>query len=175
MDLVVFEGEGYKVDLLERIPNKFVKDKLIVIRGKNDDFNRKVLSSKHVDLLLDPHLGNRNDFMHHRNSGLNQVLCKLARDNNIAIGFSFSSVLRSKEKGKYIGRMMQNIRLCRKYKVRMVIGSFAESKNEIRGLNDIQAFFKVIGMTGKEVVMDYVEKRLAFKRRFIRKGVMLAE
>jgi len=57
----------------------------------------------------------------------------------------------------------------------MVIGSFAESKNEIRGLNDIQAFFKVIGMTGKEVVMDYVEKRLAFKRRFIRKGVMLAE
>ena len=126
-------------------------------------------------MLLDPHLGNRRDFVHHRNSGLNQVLCKLAKDNDIAIGFSLSSVLRSKEKGKYIGRMMQNIRLCRKYKVKMVIGSFAENKNEIRGLQDIQAFFKVIGMTGKEVVMDYVEKRLDFKRRFIRKGVMLAK
>ncbi len=175
MDLVLFNGNGYKVDLVDRIPNKLIKEKLVVIRGKNDTFNRKVLSSKYVDMLLDPHLGNRRDFVHHRNSGLNQVLCKLAKDNDIAIGFSLSSVLRSKEKGKYIGRMMQNIRLCRKYKVKMVIGSFAENKNEIRGLQDIQAFFKVIGMTGKEVVMDYVEKRLDFKRRFIRKGVMLAK
>ena len=175
MDIVLFNGDGYKVNLIDRIPNKFVKDKLIVIRGKNDDFNRKVLSSRYVDLLLDPHLGNRRDFVHHRNSGLNQVLCKLAKENNIAIGFSFSSVLKSKDRGKYIGRIMQNIRLCRKYKVKMVIGSFAENKNEIRGLKDIQAFFRVIGMTGKEVIMDYVEKRLDFKRRFIKKGVMLAE
>jgi len=172
MDLVLFETkEGYKVDL-EDIPRKRYKDKLVFVKAKDDAFNRKVLSSKFVDVLLDPHLGKRQDFMHHRNSGLNQVLCKLAKENNIAIGFSFSSILNSKDRGKEMGRIMQNIKLCRKYKVKMVIGSFAKNKYELRNVKDIQALFKVLGMTGEEVKMDFVEKRLNYKRRFIKKGVM---
>jgi len=83
-------------------------------------------------------------------------------------------VLQSKERGKLIGRMMQNIKLCRKYKVRMVIGSFGKTQDDVRSEKDMQSFFKVIGMTGKEVQMNYVEERLEYKKKFIRKGVMRA-
>ena len=128
-----------------------------------------------LDILLDPHIGNRRDFMHHRDSGLNQVLCNLAKKNNVAIGFSFSVILNARNRGKLMGRMMQNIKLCRKYKIPIVIGTFARNKWELRNEADIQAFFKVLGMTGKEVKMDFVEKRIEHKRRYIKKGVMLSK
>ena len=163
------------VDIVDKPPKNLKKDKIVVVQGGDEDINRMAVSSKFVDVLLDPHVGRKKDFLHHRNSGLNQVLCKLAKENHVAIGFSFSSVLNEKNRAQLIGRMMQNIRLCRKYKVKMVIGSFAKNKWEVRCEGDIQAFFKTIGMTGIEVKMDFVENRLDYKRRYIREGVMLEQ
>ena len=174
MDILLFDGEGYKGELAKAIPNQIVRDKLVIIQAKDDKLNRQALS-KHVDILLDPHVFRRKDYMHQRNSGLNQVLCNLAKQNDVAIGFSFSSVLNSKERTKLIGRMIQNIKLCRKYKVRMVVASFAKSDKDTRNLKDIQSFFKVLGMTAKETNLNFVEERLEFKRKFVRKGVMLAK
>jgi len=174
MDIIQFSGYGYDVEIRKTVPTQFVKDRLVIVQGGDDSVNRRVVSSKRVDVLLDPHTGKRYDFLHQRNSGLNHVLCRLAKENNVAIGFSFSSVLQSKERGKLIGRMMQNIKLCRKYKVRMVIGSFGKTQDDVRSEKDMQSFFKVIGMTGKEVQMNYVEERLEYKKKFIRKGVMRA-
>ena len=173
MDIIQCAGEGYVVTPLRSVPKIGNKEKLIVVQGGDDDINRIALSSKHVDILLDPHLGWRRDFMHQRNSGLNHVLCHLAKENNVAIGFSFSSVLHTKDRAFVLGRIMQNIRLCRKYKLTIVIGSFAGDPWEIRSEKDLQAFFKVLGMTGKEVQMHFVEKRLDYKKRFVQKGVML--
>tara|TARA_Y100000310_G_scaffold333369_1_gene410775 strand:+ start:71 stop:595 length:525 start_codon:yes stop_codon:yes gene_type:complete len=172
MDIIFFDGDGYKGELAKAIPKQIVRDKIIIIQAKDDKLNRQALS-KHVDILLDPHLFRRKDYMHQRDSGLNQVLCNLARENKIAIGFSFSSILNAKDRAKIIGRMIQNIKLCRKYRVKMVIGSFAKSEKDTRNLKDIQSFFKVLGMTGKEANLNFVKERLEFKRKFIRKGVML--
>ena len=66
---------------------------------------------------------------------------------------------------------MQNIELCKKYKVKMVIGTFAKDKSEFRNEKDIEALFKVLGMNIIE--REFVKKRLEFKRKFVRKGVML--
>jgi RNase P/RNase MRP subunit p30 len=118
-------------------------------------------------------LGYRKDKLNQRDSGLNQVLCTLAKENNTAIGFSFSSVLNSTRRSEVIGRIVQNIILCRKYKVRMVIGTFAVCERDVRNLKDVQAFFKALGMTGKEVQMNFVSERLDFKKRYVSKGVML--
>jgi len=57
----------------------------------------------------------------------------------------------------------------------MVIGSFAQDPLDVRNEKDLQAFFKVLGMTGKEVQMDFVTKRLDYKKRFVQKGIMLVE
>lgn len=174
MDITVIEGFAYKVDILKKIP-KHVRKELVIVQGGDDTLNRFALSSKYVDILLDPHVGQRKDFMHQRNSGLNQVLCMLAKEYNVAVGFSFSAILESTHRAALLGRIMQNIRLCRKYKVPMVIGSFAKDAWQLRNEKDLQAFFKVLGMTGKEVQMDFVKKRLEYKKKFIQKGVMLAE
>src|SRR3989344_3838600 len=121
MDITLLEGYGYKIDILSRVPKQKCKD-LVVVQGGDDALNRVALSCHFVDILLDPHLGNRKDFMHQRNSGLNHVLCALAKEHNVAIGFSFSSILRAQHREKLLGRIMQNILLCRKYKIPMVIG-----------------------------------------------------
>ena len=173
MDLIQFDGNGYRVDILKGIPKKEFKEKIIIIQGGDDVINRLAVSSKFVDILLDPHLGERKDKLNQKNSGLNHVLCELARENNVTIGFSFASVLNSKRRIELLGRMIQNIILCRKYKVGMVIGSFAKNIDEQRNETDMQSFFKVLGMTGKDVQMNFVNDRLEYKKKYICKGVML--
>ncbi|MBW3019482.1 hypothetical protein KY329_04850 [Candidatus Woesearchaeota archaeon] len=88
------------------------------------------------------------DSLHYRRSGLNQVLCKLAKSKDVAIGFDFNSVLMSRRKARavIIGRMMQNIVLCRKYKLKMLIASFAKTPYQMRSPSDLRAFFHVLGM-----------------------------
>ena len=173
MDIIQYAGKGYFGSVLRGIPKSPSKE-IVIVQGGDDILNRAVVSSRSVDILLDPHLGSRKDFMHQRNSGLNHVLCALAKENNVAIGFSFSSILHAEKRAVLLGRIMQNILLCRKYKIPMVIGSFAKEEWDVRNEKDLQAFFQVLGMTGKEVQMDFVEKRLDYKRRFVQKGVMLA-
>ena len=173
MDIIQYDGNGYRIVISPKIPKQASKE-LVVVQGSDDTLNRLALSSRYIDILLDPHLGSRKDFMHQRNSGLNHVLCALAKENNVAVGFSFSSILHAEKRERVLGRIMQNIKLCRKYKVPMVIGSFAKDSWDVRNEKDLKAFFQVLGMTGKEVQMDFVEKRLDYKRRFVMKGVMLA-
>ena len=60
----------------------------IIVRAGDDEFNRKVLETKEVDILLAPESHNRKDFMKQRDSGLNEFLAKLAKKNNITIGKS---------------------------------------------------------------------------------------
>ena len=102
---------------------------------------------KKVDILLSPEKNNKRDFMFFRNSGLNQVLCKLAVKNHISIGFNFSDILNSngKERSKLLGRMTQNVRLCKKYKVKMEFSSFAKNKFELRSDAILTSFAKVLG------------------------------
>jgi len=152
---------------------KTCRDKFVIVKGGNDKINRMAVSSKKVDILLDPHIGYRKDFMHNRNSGLNQVLCKFAKENNVAVGFSFSNVLHSEDYREF-GRIIQNIKLCRKYKIKMVVGNFAKSESDVRELTDVYSLFKVLGITGKELKDsgEFVVSRLEYKRGYVSKGVM---
>ena len=107
----------------------------------------KAFEDKRIDMVVSSERISGKDFIHYRNSGLNQVLCKLAKKNNITLGFNFNDILKGKPN---MGRMMQNVRLCRKYKVRMVLASFASSIYEMRNPKDLMSFGKCIGMTDKE-------------------------
>jgi len=102
------------------------------------------------DILFDLELSLKKDHLHFRNSGLNQVLCSLANKHNVTVGFSFSSMLYSKNKPQLFGRIMQNIKLCRKYKVKTVFASFAQKPMEMRAAHDLIAFAVVLGMHPSE-------------------------
>jgi len=136
-----------------------------ILEGGSDEQNRKAVEDKQVDILLAPEQKREKRHMHQRDSGLNQVLCKLAQKNKVAIGFSFSELLNAKDKASNLGKMMQNVRLCRKYKVKMVVVSFAKNKWEMRHASDLGAFAQVIGMTPKEAkaALNFQKKQREIK------------
>jgi len=88
------------------------------------------------------------DHTHYRRSGLNQVLCKIATKKNVRITFSFASILGAtrEKRALILGRIMQNIRLCQKYKTPMKIASFATEPYQMRSPHDLAAFFSQLGM-----------------------------
>ncbi len=140
-----------KVNIISSSPSKLRQDiqkcdGLVVIQGGDEKINRLAVENRKVDILLSPEKNNKKDFMFFRNSGLNQVLCKLAKKNNVAIGFNFLDVLNSegRERSKILGRMAQNVRLCRKYKVKMVFSSFAKNKFELRNETILVSFAKIL-------------------------------
>lgn len=141
------------VDELVKKINK--TEGLVVVEGGNDKINRAALENKKVDVLLGPEKGRDKDFTHYRNSGLNQVLCRLAKKNDIAIGFDFNDILDTNFKAKILGRMMQNVKLCRKFKVKMVILDFKKERSK----EELKSFGISLGMTPGEV-----KKAVSFKK-----------
>jgi len=147
-------SEIYTVDVVKDA--RKAKD-FIVVEG-NYKTNLEILKNKKVNVLLSPEKGIKKDHLHYRNSGLNQVSCKLAAKNKIAIGVSFREILESKDREKLIGRIMQNVKLCKKYKVKIIMGSFAKDKYELRGAKDLEAFSRVLGI-------DKLDNKNIFKEK----------
>ncbi|MBI2128648.1 hypothetical protein HYU07_00265 [Candidatus Woesearchaeota archaeon] len=116
----------------------------ILVKAAED--NRYVLEKTKADIVFAFEETGRRDFIHHRDSGLNHILCAIAKEKGKTIGFSFTSILRSEGmlRAQIIGRMMQNIELCRKYKVSTMIASFAASPYEMRGWHDLKSFFELL-------------------------------
>ncbi len=108
---------------------------------------RKLIEENKIKILLNPHLINIKDNLHYRSSGLDQVLCKIMNKNEISLGITLNALNNYIE----IGRVMQNIRLCRKYKVKILVFSFAENKYDIKSRIDIESLLKTLGMDGKQI------------------------
>ena len=115
--------------------------------GGDPKFNRVILENKNINMLVNAE-ENKEDFMHSRNSGLNQVLVKLAKRNNISIGFSFNKILKSnnQERVNLLGKIMQNVMLCNKYKVKMHIVNFINNELSKRSNNDLKDLGLTLGM-----------------------------
>tara|TARA_Y100000034_G_C6903795_1_gene418801 strand:+ start:1238 stop:1828 length:591 start_codon:yes stop_codon:yes gene_type:complete len=125
----------------------YVKD-FKVIEGKNDRINRGAFENRNTDVVYSLEKFRIKDKLHYRDSGLNQVLAKLAKKNRIKVGINFNDILNieGEKRAIILGRIMQNIRICNKYKVDMIIGSFAKDKYGLRNGKDLVAFGKLLGM-----------------------------
>lgn len=131
------------------------QSKLLVAKSSENDI--PFIESKKVKLIYGFEELHHKDYLHQRASGLNHTICKLAQQNNVAIGFSYNSLLNKNAQNNHllIGRMMQNIRLCQKYKVKIMIGSFSENPYSLRSPSDIASMFKLLGMDGR-VITDSI-------------------
>jgi len=172
------------VNLIEFNTKKDLQKKLsqekglrVVLGSRN---NRTAIESKKIDVLLSPERGIKKDSFHHRNSGLDHAICTLAKKNNITIGFNFNDVLTSQGvlRAEKLGRMMQNVRLCRKHKIRMLIGSFAQNKWQMRSRNDLISFGIVLGMHPEEAqkslqIIKEIGKERREKKLLITEGVRI--
>ncbi|VVB83118.1 Ribonuclease P protein component 3 [uncultured archaeon] len=119
------------------------QDKKIIFFSDDDELNRKILEKEKIDVLLLSQ-GKRKDFQKQRNSGLNQVLAKLAKKKEITIGIDLDEIINSeeKEKAKILARVMQNIKICNKNKVKMKF----LSKGQKRNIFDLKSLGLVLGM-----------------------------
>lgn len=124
---------------------------LAFIRVSNED-PRTYFDNKRVDIIYNPEQSRNKDFMHQRASGFNQIFAKLAAQNRICIGFSLDMLLNNKgaSLARIFGRIKQNIVLCRKYKPKMVLASFAGSPYGMRSPHDLISLGVTLGMHPKE-------------------------
>jgi ribonuclease P/MRP protein subunit RPP1 len=118
-----------------------------IVIGGNEIVNRKALENKNIQMLLNAE-PEEDDFMHSRNSGLNQVLVKLAKRNDIVIGFSFNKILKLNNENRIhlLGKIMQNIMLCNKYKVKMAMVNFINNEFDERSENDLKDLGLTLGI-----------------------------
>jgi ribonuclease P/MRP protein subunit RPP1 len=122
-----------KQELNKLVSRSYGKYKFLVVQGSNDEVNRAAVEDKRVDMLLNPEIGRKKDFSDWRNSGLNNVLCKFAAQNKVVIGIDLSTFPENAfELAERLGKIMQNIRFCRKFNARMLIFS---SEHEINDSN----------------------------------------
>ncbi len=137
-----------KPEMLRRIIDKATNYfSSIFVLGMSDEINRIALEHNKVNALVSPEYERGKDFLHYRNSGLNQVLCKIARDNNKMIIENFNDIiLENKDisKALILGRIIQNARICRKYKTKLFVGNFVESEKEFRSRYELETFERII-------------------------------
>ena len=136
-------------DDLKKTGEKLGYKEVVYYKELNIKFglNRNFFESKKTDIITSLETSLTKDKTHFKDSGLNQVLAKLAKKNNIAIAFNFNNILNANKQYIILGRIRQNIRLCRKYKIPMIIVSFANTYFEMRNPKDFISLGISLGMT----------------------------
>ena len=124
------------------------KDKQqVIVQAQDDAFNRKILENKDIDILLSPESHTRKDYMKQRDSGLNEILCKLAKKNNIKIAINLQELKKqpSKNKAIILARIKQNIQLCKRTKTQIIV-----IDKEKHTKQEITSFFLALGASTQQ-------------------------
>ena len=113
-----------------------------------------ILENKKVSILISPENTLGKDKLKERDSGLNHILCKSAKEIDVIIGFSLSSILNAGDTHIVLGKIMQNITLCRKFNVETTIASFAQNSFEMRSPHDLVSLFKMLGCKNPHILRN---------------------
>ena len=98
-----------------------------MFRAESEELFRFALEKTTIDIVFGQELINPKDSLHFPRGGLDQITCKIAKEKEKTIAFSFSDILGSGNKGRLLGRIRFNLQLCRKYKVKMLFSNFSEN------------------------------------------------
>ncbi len=98
------------------------ENKQIIILSQDDEFNRKALEIKGLNMLVINEELEIKDYSKQRNSGLNEVLANICSQKNIKIGIQIEKIINKSEieKARALARLAQNIMLCKKAGVKLV-------------------------------------------------------
>lgn len=124
-------------EIMKRKVRNLRKDfEMIAVEGKDDTMNRIALETPEVDLLLPG-----------RETKIDVVMAKLAKDNNVGIAFEFGVLLHStlEERGRIFSQMLKNAQSVKKFRAPFAIVSGALSEYGLRSPSELTAFGKVLG------------------------------
>lgn len=107
--------------------------------------SRETIAKHKPDIVYGLEQAEEKDYAKSRNSGMDKPTCQFAAQNNVAVAISFSNILNTERLPQLIGRIQQNLRLCRKYKINTAIASFAKNPYEMRSPHELKSFLLAIG------------------------------
>jgi ribonuclease P/MRP protein subunit RPP1 len=112
---------------LKRLVSFKKKYDVLLVRGYDLGLNRKAVETPEVDILTHPEL-------ERRDSGFNHIMAKLAAENNVAIEVNFREILLSSKarRSHILQNILNNVRLCKKFKTPIIICSGAISHWQLR-------------------------------------------
>lgn len=134
-----FEARDAKeIEKLRLIRRRF---DVLLVHGGDLEINRIAVETPEVDILTHPEL-NRND------SGLNDVLLRMAARNRVAIEINFREVANASKntRAKILKNISQNIRLAKKIKAPIVVCSGAVSHYELKDPQILVSFANCLGL-----------------------------
>jgi len=144
-EFVFLEGNNKK-KILQQVRDAHARKMRVIYSASDEEMLRFVLERTEIDIVCGMERVHPKDSVHFLRGGLDQILCKIARDHEKILLFSFASLLNSTERGKLLGRMMFNISLCKKFGVKMVFCNFSTERSELRSAKDLEATQRVMGV-----------------------------
>jgi RNase P/RNase MRP subunit p30 len=108
-----------------------------IVQGKDADFNRIVLERKDTKALILNHKDFKHDKLYERDSGLNQVLCKIAKKNDIEFQIDFNEIKKTSglDRARILSRIRQNLMLFKKFHNKFKVINFKkENKRAVQAL-----------------------------------------
>jgi ribonuclease P/MRP protein subunit RPP1 len=105
----------------------------IIMQAQNLEFNRKMLEYGKFDILLSPESSSKKDTLRQKDSGLNEILGRIASKNSIAIGIDTNEIskLSKEEKAVRLEKIRQNIKICRKTKAKISLVNYKDKRGSI--------------------------------------------
>jgi RNase P/RNase MRP subunit p30 len=105
-------------------------DKPIIIQSKDPAFNRKIIEYGKFDVILNIEKSAERFSLRQKDSGLNEILSRIAAKNKIAIGIDLEEIrsLNRKEKAQRFEKIIQNIKICRKTDTKIKIFNYKSEK-----------------------------------------------
>jgi len=175
----IFLGfEAKTSDQLKKLADMRREYDVLLVKGSDLELNRKAVETKEVDILVHPELKRRD-------SGLNDIMIKLAKKNNVAIEINFREILQSSKNTRSLimRNIAQNVRICKKYKTSVIICSGAVSHWQLKDPKILIAMGHLLGLELEqskkslseipENIINMIKERQ--DKKWIRPGVKVVE
>lgn len=146
--------DGFLIESSEKEARRIIESlkgsgKIIAVIGKDNVLNRRAVETLKINYLVSPERGGKKDTLKQRDSGINHIVAKISKEKRIAIVINMSEVaeLKSKEKSLRLGRLIQNMKICRKAGCNIQIASLAKDKKNVIGERGRKSFGVSLGMS----------------------------
>lgn len=134
--------------LRKEVQRHYRKVDLIMANGGDNNLNRIICETPQIDIINHP-------YRNKRNSGLNHVLGKLLKENNISVNINFRDILEHRGffRARIINQINQLLMLQRKYGFRCLLSSGSESFYDVKSPKSMLLLSQLLDMD-----MDYAKK-----------------
>lgn len=134
--------------LRKEVQRYYKKVDIIMANGGDTKLNRVICETPQIDIINHPYLNKRN-------SGINHILAKLLKENNISVNINFRDILehRGYFRARILNQVNQLLMLQRKYDFRCILSSGSESFFDVKSPESMMLLSKLM-----DINTDYAKK-----------------